>query len=163
MNLNRYRIDGDKYIFHTFSQGQKFNSSVWLENDGRFIKKNIGTEDEPIMIYATYYNEDGSINVIKEQELDKAQVLADWKIERQNKVDNIEVLYNGVIYQGDEVSQGRMSVAINGLPDDTTTIPWVAKDNTVTPLNRLQLKEILLDAGTQQSLVWNLNRPTGGE
>jgi len=82
-----------------------------------------------------------------------------WKKDRQQKVDNIEVTYNNVVYQGDETSQTRMTKAITALPDDTTTIDWIAKDNSVQSLTRVDLKTILLDAGTQQSILWNQGRP----
>lgn len=68
-------------------------------------------------------------------------------------INNIEVEYNGVIYQGDETSQSRMSRAIAGLPDDTTTIKWRAKDNTSHELNRLDLKQILYLAGQEQTRI----------
>lgn len=88
---------------------------------------------------------------------DKA--ISEWKANRQTLVDNIEVIYEGVVYQGDEVSQTRMSRAITALPDDEITIPWVAKDNTEHNLNRLDIKAILFQAGLQQSNIWNLDRP----
>ena len=69
-------------------------------------------------------------------------------------VENIEVEYNGVVYQGDETSQDRMSRAINGMPDDTTTISWMAKDNSSQELNRLDLKEILFLAVQEQTRIW---------
>lgn len=166
MDLNRYKIENGKYVFHTFSQGQKFNTSVWLENDGRFEKKTeivtdeSGAETVVDIGYYTYYNEDGTPDLVKEQELGYQKALADWKSERQTKVDNIEVIYNDVIYQGDEVSQTRMARAITSMTDDTVTIPWVAKDNSVYDLTRVDLKAILLDAGNQQSFIWNDGRPS---
>ena len=69
-------------------------------------------------------------------------------------VSEIEVIYQEVIYQGDETSQDRMSRAINGLPDDTTTISWKAKDNSIQELTRLDLKEILFLAGQEQTRIW---------
>jgi len=89
----------------------------------------------------------------------KAQIIAEWKQDRQQKVDNIEVTYNNVVYQGDETSQTRITKAITALPDDTTTVDWIAKDNSVQSLTRIDLKAILLDAGTQQSKIWNEGRP----
>lgn len=83
-----------------------------------------------------------------------------WKGDRDILVRNIEVTYNAVVYQGDEDSQTRMARAIVALPDDITTINWVAKDNTVNSLTRLDLQAILLDAGNQQSAIWNMGRPT---
>lgn len=82
-----------------------------------------------------------------------------WKENRQKAVDTIEVTYNAVIYQGDETSQGRMARAIIGLPDNVATINWVAKDNTVHALNKIDLQTILANAGTQQANIWNLGRP----
>ena len=89
----------------------------------------------------------------------KAQIIAEWKQDRQQKVDNIEVTYNNVVYQGDETSQTRMTKAITALPDDDTTIDWIAKDNSIQSLTRVDLKAILLDASTQQSKIWNEGRP----
>ena len=76
------------------------------------------------------------------------------KYNRMTLVSEIEVMYQEVIYQGDETSQDRMSRAINGLPDDTTTISWKAKDNSIQELNRLDLKEILFLAGQEQTRIW---------
>jgi len=81
------------------------------------------------------------------------------KSQRSTAVDSIEVTYNGVIYQGDELSQGRLSRAISALPDDTTTTTWVAKDNSVHQLTRVDLKTILALSGAEQSRLWNLGRP----
>jgi hypothetical protein len=88
-----------------------------------------------------------------------AQALANWKESRRLAVESIEVIYDQVVYQGDEVSQGRMSRSIAALPDDVMTVPWVAKDNSVQFLNKIQLKAILLDAGAKQSAIWNEGRP----
>lgn len=88
------------------------------------------------------------------------QALSEWKRNRQQLVDNILVEYNGVTYQGDEKSQDRMSRAINGLPDDVTTVPWIAYDNSVHQLNKADLKQILFLAGVQQSTIWNEGRPS---
>lgn len=82
-----------------------------------------------------------------------------WKTDREKLVEAIEVIYNTVIYQGDETSQTRMARAIIGLADDIVTIDWVAKDNSVNALTRIDLQAILLDAGTQQSVLWSIGRP----
>lgn len=82
-----------------------------------------------------------------------------WKEQRTELVDNIEVTYNTVIYQGDEISQARMSRTITALPNDTAQIFWTAKDNTVHALTRVDLSAMLLDAGTQQAMLWNDGRP----
>lgn len=75
------------------------------------------------------------------------------KNNRQNIVENIEVTYNNVVYQGDEKSQDRMSRAIVGMDDDDT-IEWTAKDNSKVVLLRSDLKQILRLAGIEQTKVW---------
>jgi len=82
-----------------------------------------------------------------------------WKEDRQALVNAIEVTHNTVVYQGDEESQNRMGRVIIALPDDTTTVPWTAKDNSVHNLTKLDMQAILLDAGSQQSALWNTGRP----
>lgn len=73
---------------------------------------------------------------------------------REILVSSIEVVHNNVIYQGDETSQDRMSRAINGLPDNMTTISWKASDNSSHELTRVGLKEILFLAGQEQTRIW---------
>lgn len=73
---------------------------------------------------------------------------------REILVSSIEVVHNNVIYQGDETSQDRMSRAINGLPDNMTTISWKASDNSSQELTRVDLKEILFLAGQEQTRIW---------
>ena len=104
--------------------------------------------------YYTYYNQDGTADVSKIAELEATQAREAFKSQRQEAVDNIEVTYEGTIYQGDEVSQGRMSRAILALPDDTTTTLWIAKDNTPMQLTRVDLSSILRLAGEAQTVLW---------
>ena len=75
------------------------------------------------------------------------------KRDRQILVDNIDVTYKGIVYQGDEVSQSRLSRAITGLPDDGS-IQWKAKDNSINELTKADLKEILFLAGQKQTEIW---------
>ena len=100
----------------------------------------------------TYKVENGG--VVKTERTDEIYLKQISKTNRTTLVENIEVEYNGTIYQGDETSQDRMSRAINGLPDDVTTISWKAKDNSSQELTRLDLKEILFLAGQEQTRIW---------
>ena len=68
----------------------------------------------------------------------------------QMKIDSIEINYNGVVYQGDEKSQDRISRAIVGMDDDDT-IEWKAKDNSKVTLLKSDLKQILRLAGIEQT------------
>ena len=100
----------------------------------------------------TYKVENGG--VVKTERTDEIYLKQISKTNRTTLVENIEVEYNGVVYQGDETSQDRMSRAINGLPDDVTTVSWKAKDNSSQELTRLDLKEILFLAGQEQTKIW---------
>lgn len=101
--------------------------------------------------------EDGTIEAVFRELLDEELLpfaLKEKKELRTLLVANIEVEYNGIVYQGDETSQDRISRVINGLPNDTTTISWKAKDNSSKELTRLDLKEILFLAVQEQARIW---------
>ena len=102
---------------------------------------------------------DIDIAIIEQNRLMNIELYQEWKTQRNNAVANIDVTYSGVIYQGDEDSQSRLSRAILALPDDVTTTAWVAKDNSVHQLTRIDLSAILALGGAEQSRLWNLGRP----
>ena len=66
-------------------------------------------------------------------------------------------LSNGVVLSANEKAQERMARAVLALPDDTTTIKWVAADGTVAMLTKPDLQEALLLAGTETSSIWDLH------
>ena len=72
---------------------------------------------------------------------------------RNNLVSSIETVYDGIIYQGDEVSQGRMSRVISSMLD-TDTIMWKAKNNSKVKLTKIDLTKILRLATIEQTKVW---------
>lgn len=101
-------------------------------------------------------NEDGTLSTNFRDLIEddfKEYYEQNYKIIRQELVDNIEVIYNGVVYQGDEISQSRMSRAINGLVDDSTTTEWKSKDNSWNIVNRLDLQQILFLACNEQTKI----------
>jgi len=95
------------------------------------------------------------------------ELYEEWKANRQDKVDNIEVTYNGIVYQGDETSQTRMDRAIRGLEKLDQLYPetaphtqtWVAKDNSSHQLTAEDLTLIMVEAGRIQGQLWNEGRP----
>lgn len=87
------------------------------------------------------------------------QTILQWKTNRQNEVDKIEVNYNGIIYQGDEVSQTRMARALSVMSDTDIFDGWVAKDNSLHSLTKADFIAILKTAGAKQSVIWNAGRP----
>ncbi len=111
--------------------------------------------DEDTFIFDNNYTYKVKNNqVIKTERVDDLYLNQAKKQNRQILVDNIEVTYKGIVYQGDEKSQDRISRAINGLPSDTATITWKAKDNSSQELTKLDLKEILFLAGQEQTKIW---------
>ena len=126
------------------------DSSPYLINNG-YILLDI---ENPILNHIE--NEDGTITAVFRDLIEddfKSYNEQNYKAIRQNLVDNIEVTYNDVVYQGDEKSQDRMSRAIVGMDDDDT-IEWTAKDNSKVTLLKSDLKQILRLAGIEQTKVW---------
>ena len=86
----RYRIDIDgKYIFHEFNVSQKFNSNIWLDASLiEFEMKNIGTIELPILVFYTYYNQDGTADLARELLEDKANTLQAMESAIQEYIDS---------------------------------------------------------------------------
>ena len=79
------------------------------------------------------------------------------KAERAAKVMAIKVTTAaGNTFDGDEVSQGRMSRAVIalGAAPAGTTVNWVLSDNTVLNATQAELTEALLLAGQAQAAIW---------
>jgi hypothetical protein len=63
----------------------------------------------------------------------------------------------GNVFDGDEVSQGRMARAIIGLSatgDPATTITWILADNTPVLVTAAELTEAMVLSGNAQSALW---------
>lgn len=124
----------------------------WLEGDTWDTPARYMTEIGPLP--------DGALRVAPEktpEELaDEAMRIA--KNERSDAVSRITVEVDGLVFDGDETSQDRMTRAItmftsSGLPADTTT-SWVLADNTVAQVTIGQLTQALLLAGQKQTELW---------
>ena len=76
-----------------------------------------------------------------------------FKIERTKLVNEITVDVDGIVFDGDELSQTRMSRAIISLDDDEE-MPWTLADNSVTMVTQAMLKKAVKLAGTVQSQLW---------
>ena len=82
------------------------------------------------------------------------------KQERADSVSKIVVTVGNMEFDGDEISQERMSrtitaaKAMNKTDDDTTT--WVLHDNTIAQVTVAQLAEALYLAGLEQTKLWVL-------
>ena len=76
------------------------------------------------------------------------------KLARDEAVGNITVTtQSGLVFDGDEKSQGRMARAIIASePEEATT--WVLADNTPALVSREELQEALRLAGEAQTSLW---------
>lgn len=101
---------------------------------------------------------DGGFRDLTDDELLPIQAV-EWKANRELLVSQIEVEYNGYIFQGDETSQDRMSRALAVLPDDMNTT-WRTSDNQNVSISKDDLKEILFLAGQEQTRIWFEDEPT---
>ena len=84
--------------------------------------------------------------------------MSEAKTDRAEAVSRITVEVDGMVFDGDEKAQDRMTRAItmftsSGLPPDTTT-EWVLADNTVANVTVNQLAQALLLAGQKQTELW---------
>lgn len=84
---------------------------------------------------------------------------ARWKQERAAQVDAITVTIGECVYQGCELSQGRMARAIAAAASDSDTVEWTLADNTVVTVEAGQLREVLRQSGMRQTEIWNNGRP----
>ena len=81
------------------------------------------------------------------------QALAQAKQERAEAVEALTVEVDGMVFDADEQSQARMSVAASSMTDDETNI-WVLHDNTVVRVTKAQLLEACRLARIAQSAIW---------
>lgn len=151
-----------------------FNGAKWeyVEDNRNTVVYNKETKQESKIDYLGKIKEDVTISKpeqfdkwdytqnkwVEDERIKKETEYQNWKTERQNKVDNLEITHNDIIYQGDETSQIRMSRAISVM-NDTETTEWVAKDNSIQILNKSDLSDILKEAGIRQTQIWNEGRP----
>ena len=79
-----------------------------------------------------------------------------WKLSRAQAVAAIRVTVNGRLFDGDELSQGRMARAIFGLQPQPAgaTVRWVLTDNSVAEVGLSELQEALSLAIQQQITLW---------
>lgn len=92
----------------------------------------------------------------KQAEREHAQ-REDFKRTRAAAVKAITVTTaSGQVFDGDEISQGRMARAILGLESagDGATVRWVLHDNIAVEVGAAELREALALAGQAQADLW---------
>ena len=76
-----------------------------------------------------------------------------FKREREIAVAAITVEVDGLVYDGDELSQNRMVRAITALTGDEK-MHWTLADNTIVQVTQTELKKAIRLAGDIQSSLW---------
>ena len=90
----------------------------------------------------------------RQADYNEAKALSDWKTSRAAAVDAITVEVDGLIFDGDEISQNRMARAVSASSSEDETTTWVLVGNTAATVTAGQLKRALKLAGTAQTNVW---------
>lgn len=130
-----------------------FNKSTntVYDSTGKQIIPSDDPNSEDIQTYRAWILE-GNSPVIDETPAPE-EVLRQKKEERAWEVDNIRVTIDGMVFDGDEVSQDRMSRAIIGL-NPGETITWVLHNNVPAVITRETLQEALRAAGAAMAEIW---------
>ena len=76
-----------------------------------------------------------------------------FKAERNDVVENIKVVVDSMVFDGDETSQTRMARAIVAM-EEGELVQWVLANNETVMVAKAQLKEALRLAGAAQTAVW---------
>ena len=95
----------------------------------------------------------GTAPKFSDEEVAMKQLVA-AKAEREDYVKRIVVEVDGMMFDGDEVSQDRMARSIIAL-DLGEKVQWVLADNTIKMVTRAQLREALRKAGSAQTAIWS--------
>lgn len=117
----------------------------YIVNNSKIVKPG-SNEGDKIKAWAATHNVKANVGT-------EIRNKAKFKQARKELLENLVVEYMGVEYQADEVSQGRMARAITAMGDEDT-IEWVAKDNSVKVLSKVELKELLRLCGVEQTKLW---------
>jgi len=76
-----------------------------------------------------------------------------FKMKRTEAVNQIVVEVDGLLFDGDEVAQGRIARSATAMHDNET-ITWVLANNTPAAVTKVQLIRALRLAGAAQEKLW---------
>ena len=126
--------------------------AIWCNNNNAYIE-----EIEPVdghIRFQVVAVPEPTAEELAEQELQQK------KAERAEAVSKITVTVDGMVFDGDEKAQERMSRTVsiataNGMPMTTETT-WVLADNTIAQVTLQQLAKACLLAGQKQTELWTV-------
>lgn len=78
------------------------------------------------------------------------------KAERASAVSKLTVEVDGMVFDGDEKAQERMSRAVTLADSMDETTEWVLADHTVAVVTAAQLKQACKAAGKAQTALWTV-------
>tara|TARA_R110002096_G_scaffold315227_3_gene509452 strand:+ start:4731 stop:5159 length:429 start_codon:yes stop_codon:yes gene_type:complete len=90
----------------------------------------------------------------READYISSELASDWKANRAKAVSDSTVTVDGMAFDGDEISQGRMARAVVASSSDAEQTVWVLADNSVVMATALQLRTALKLAGQAQTALW---------
>jgi hypothetical protein len=134
------KFDGDRVIEMNDGSNTKF-----LKKLG-FIEADVEESEK-----GGWYRK-GTAPKFSDEEVAMKQLLT-AKAEREEFVKRIVVEVDGMMFDGDEVSQDRMARSIIAL-DLGEKVQWVLADNSIKMVTRAQLREALRKSGEAQTAIW---------
>ena len=142
----------DFSINQTFNEIYPPEAADWCNTNNAYIKEL--TSIEGTRVFRIESLPSPSEEELNERKLNKA------KTERAKAVSNILVKVDGLVFDGDEVSQERMSRAVTAAlaagESMSATTTWVLHDNTVATVTIKQLATALRLAGEEQTRLWTV-------
>ena len=143
--MKKYLYNGKAYLSEKdlrsaiFEKERKAFAKAPYENEAEFWSKfGVTCVEEKIEITE---EEQSLINLMKAKRARKVAVA------------NIVVEVDGMTFDGDEISQDRMTRSIVAMTDEDS-IPWVLADNSIAIVSKNQLKTALRLSGLKQSELW---------
>lgn len=93
---------------------------------------------------------------VKPQKVLEAEALEQAKAERAAAVAALTVEVDGMVFDGDEKAQERMSRAVNMADSLEEETEWVLHDHTVAIVTASQLRQACRKAGKAQTALWTV-------
>lgn len=145
----------------TFEVGQIFKiayspyAAQLCNETQQYLIEEIEPDEDGLPQFKLVKKPEPTAEEIAEAELAKA------KAERAQAVSEITVEVDGMVFQGDEESQTRLTRVVStavaqGYDLDTTKWTWVLADNTVAQPTIRQLAKACEEAGRKQTKLWTV-------
>lgn len=148
-----------KYV--TFDSTGKLTGAFWQDLQPEHADAFIEVSDEQYSVWPLFKaNADRTALEVAPAPVPTPEQLREAaKLAREKAVSEIKVTTAaGNTFDGDEVSQGRMSRAIIALNTGLApSVNWVLADNSVIEASAAELTEALVLAGQAQAAIWVIN------